>query len=131
MFTVSPLRFSRSLPAALLGVALLCQPVFAADTPLGEGKKTIAMQAHQGYSHEHCLHLKAGQTLSFQFTTPNAVNFDVHHHGATTTYPVRQTVEKTLSKSLPIKDGGEYCFNWVNPADRAGEFPIELSYLLK
>lgn len=120
--------------AALLGATLIFSPILAADVaPSGEVKRTEPMMAHQGYSREHCLKLAAGSALDFHFETSQPVDFNIHHHPdqGDTTFPLRQSVAKSLARSVPIKDAGEYCFQWKNPADRLAEFPITLTYQVK
>lgn len=126
---------SRILRAtALLGAVLVGQSALAADAaPVGEVKHSEPMQKQLGYGREHCLNLAAGSTFTFTTSTPYAVDFNFHHHPAqgATTFPVRETVTQSLTKTLTITDGGNYCFQWINPAERPFDFPVTVTYQVK
>jgi len=125
----SPVRARPALAASLLTAALLASPTLLA----AEVKRVEPMLRHEGYSREHCMNLQVGSTLDFHFETAQPVDFNIHHHPdkGDTVFAVRQSVTKSLAKTLSIKDGGEYCFQWKNPADRPAEFPITLTYQVK
>lgn len=131
-FSVS--RVFRVNPGSIFHAASLALVALVVAAPLSaeQVQHSAPMAAHEGYFREHCLELQAGQKLDFRFTTPNPVNFNIHHHSETdTTYPVRQQVESELTTTLPIADSGEYCFMWRNLADYPAAYPIELTYHLR
>lgn len=130
-----PLLQRRILRAtALLGAVFVGQSALAADVvPAGVVKQKEPMQREANYGREHCMQLPAGSTLEFSFHTSYPVDFNLHHHadGGATTFPLRQRVDQTLAKTQPITEGGNYCFQWINPVDRPADFPINLTYEVK
>lgn len=101
----------------------------AASAAAAEVQRSEHMQARKGYFREHCIELKAGQSLWFKLVTPHPVDFNIHHHAdPKTLYLVRQRVSSSLEKQQTITVGGEYCFMWANTEDNPSDYPITLTY---
>jgi hypothetical protein len=127
--SASTARAKLALAATMFNAALLGSPSLIA----GEVKRTEPMLPHQGYSREHCVNAPNGSTLDFRFEGAQPVDFNIHHHPdkGDTVFAVRKNAVASLAKAVPIKEGGEYCFQWTNPADRAAKFPITVTYQIK
>lgn len=90
----------------------------------------LQMQAHQGYFSERCMQLTAGQRLAYEVSTPQPIDFNLHHHpeAGGTEYPDRLWVESRHAKQILIASSGVYCFMAKNPATRPQAFEIKIEY---
>jgi hypothetical protein len=118
---------AREVLVAALGSAAVGSSV-AVNAAATKDTLEVPMMAHDGYFAERCFELTPA-TLKFEVDSPYAVDFNFHHHTATTTeFPIRTVVAGHYAGTLKLTVAGEYCFMWKNPADRDSEFTIRLVY---
>lgn len=94
---------------------------------------TIAMHRDDAYR-EHCMQLTQGQTLSFAFTTPRAVEFNLHHHPehAKDYYLIDPLpVEGAYRGEVAARDAGQHCFMWANTGMDRAHYDIKLAYQVR
>jgi len=128
----SPHRGGRAaaLIAASLGFALPPGAVVAHGDAAGE-RLRVQLQSHASYSFERCVEARAGQWLQLRFDTPQAVDFNIHHHAQSgTEYPLKQRVSGILDERVMLAADGEYCFQWINPNNLDAAFAFDFSYQL-
>jgi hypothetical protein len=119
--------FAREAFLAALGCAAIAATVVG-NAAATKDTLEVPMMAHDGYFAERCFELTPA-TLKFEVDSPYPVDFNFHHHTATTTeFPIRTVVAGHYAGTLKLTDAGEYCFMWKNPTDRDAEFTIRLVY---
>jgi hypothetical protein len=93
----------------------------------------LPMQPMKDYFREACFTLDVGQQLTYQLSTPHAIDFNLHHHqpDGGMGYPVKLVVKSKHSKQLVAESAekaGPYCFMATNLQDQPGAFDVVINY---
>lgn len=103
------------LPA--LALALLAPAAFAAlaATPTGGGKaRDFSHTLKAGGIAEECLHLPAGKSRRFEWSSDAPVDFNIHfHRGNDVTYPVKLNGQRKGGGRFTAPAGEDYCWMWT------------------
>ena len=106
----------------LLSSLLVCNYAFARDADYAETgvwvKQVLVMKHDDSWPVERCFQLAEGQRLSYQFSAPFKLKYDLHVDTSTT--KERQIVvlerpkeTRASSGNHTVKTEGRYCLNFV------------------
>ncbi len=92
-------------------------------------QQTVPMVGVQNYFMERCIEFGAGKKIEFNFSSQQAVNFDVHYHpGNSIAFKIKKDNIRELSDAFTSEAASTYCFTWSNPVDVGSDWPIQLNY---
>jgi len=91
---------------------------------------TLKMQTPKDYFRESCFALEIGQRLAYKLSTPNPIEFNLHHHrpDGQMVYPDRLVVKSQHEKQMIVQSAGVYCFMATSLADQPGPFDVVINY---
>jgi hypothetical protein len=96
------------LYALLLGAALAA-PAAGLKSP-----RLFALDLKPGKVHEECLTVAKGQTVDFEWSTTQPVDFNIHfHRGDEVSYPVKADNAKQKKGRFSPGSREDFCWMWT------------------
>jgi hypothetical protein len=78
---------------------------------------------------EVCGKLTAGQKIDWQFSSPNALDFNIHfHEGKKVSLPVKQKARKESAGQFAVIKDQDYCWMWSNKSKSIANVSLQLSH---
>jgi len=87
---------------------------------------TVNMHGAVNAMSERCDVFEYGGAVSFSFSSPYPLDFNVHHHGElTTSFPVKLSDQTTYQGVFIAEPNEEYCFMWQNKTSKDAKWTVE------
>jgi hypothetical protein len=78
---------------------------------------------------EVCGKLAAGLKIDWQYTSPQALDFNIHfHEGKKVTMPVKYLARKEAAEQFTVQGAQDYCWMWSNKSKSIANVSLQLSH---
>ena len=127
--SIAPLALRRTLLAVALAVGAApawSQVVDIAWDPSGNFAANEVVGARKFV--EVCGKLRKGQTVDWQFSSDQALDFNIHYHeGEKVAYPEKLEAKSKAAGTLVVADAQDYCWMWTNRATNGASLTLRLN----
>ena len=116
-----------------LGTATFCSAVFAAAHIVDiawspDGRFVHNAQIAAGKFVEVCGKLAVGDTIRWNYTAAEPVDFNIHYHvGKEVVFPAKQAQVSTGRDTLRVAVAQDYCWMWTNKSTKPVSLAVELA----
>ena len=126
-----------SLTLANIAIAIVC---VTASNQAAASLVALKMDEHGRFQHqadikaggilEVCGKLAAGQKIDWQFSSPKALDFNIHfHEGEKVSLPVQQKARKESAGQFAVPKEQDYCWMWSNKSKSIANVSLQLSHV--
>lgn len=118
---------------AALAAATGCGAVLAAAHIVDiawspDGRFTHNTQIAAGKFVEVCGKLAVGDTIRWNYTAAEPVDFNIHYHvGKEVVFPAKQAQVSTGRDTLRVALAQDYCWMWTNKGTKPASLAVELA----